>query len=76
MVLGAYKMVWPQTRPYKMVFLVNYFGPFLSTSVLIFSSKNGQTVAFMLQKKLQGHLVELPPCPELSSKGNFSIAIL
>ena len=30
----------------------------------------------MLQKKLQGHFVELPPCPELSSKGNFSIAIL
>ena len=30
----------------------------------------------MLQKKLQGHFVELPPCPELSSKGKFSIAIL
>ena len=27
-------------------------------------------------KQLQGHFVELPPCPELSSKGNFSIAIL
>ena len=41
-----------------------------------FSSKNGRTFAFMLPKKLQGHVAELPPCPELSSKGNFSIAIL
>ena len=44
----AYKMVWPRARPYKMVFLVNYLGPFLSTTILICSSKNGRTFAFML----------------------------
>ena len=47
----AYKMVWQQTRPYKMVFLVSYLGSFLSTTILICSSKNGQAFAFMPQKK-------------------------
>ena len=72
----AYKMVWQQTRPYKMVFLVSYLESFFSTTILICSSKNGQAFPFMLQKKLQSHFVELPPCPELSSKGNVSMAIL
>jgi len=38
--------------------------------------QNGQAFAFMLLKKIQGRFVELPPCPELSSKCNFSISIL
>ena len=80
MVLGALlqptKWYGHKPRPYKMAFLVNYLGSFLSTMILAFSSKNGQAFAFMLLKKLQSHFVELPPCPEISSKGNFSIAIL
>ena len=73
----AYKMVWHKLDPTKWYSFVNYTGPFFfNNNFLIFSSKNGQTVAFILQEKLQGHFVELPPCPDLSSKGNFSIAIL
>ena len=72
----AYKMVWHKLDSTKWCSFVNYIGPFFSTKKMIFSSTNCQTIAFILQEKLQGHFVELPPCPELSSKGNFSIAIL
>ena len=64
-------MVWPQTRPYKMVFLVNYLGSFLSTTILIFSSKNGQTFAFMLQKKTPGPFCRASTLPGTQLQGQF-----
>ena len=66
-----YKMV-----PYDPIFTIewqHYRGDNPSHSM---EEMNCQTIAFILEEKLQRHFVELPPCPELSSKGNFSRAIL
>ena len=76
----AYTMVWPQTRPYKMVFLVNYLGiswAFLSKTILICSSKNGRVEHLhSCSKKNPGPFCRASTLSGTQLQGQFSIAIL
>ena len=66
----AYKMVWHKLDSTK-------WCSFVSTLDLFFQQKNDIFIQKLSNncihtpRKTPGHFVELPPCPELSSKGNF-----
>ena len=73
-----YKMAFPslrngmaQTRPYKMVFLCQLYWTCSFPTILIFSSKNGRTCAFLLQKKTPGPFCKASTLSGTQLQGQF-----